>query len=68
MSQNQENQISDQELDSVSGGDSSNTLFSQTSSGGAGVKAKRSLGEASRNQLTPTGTGIEVTDTTFESY
>lgn len=68
MSQNQENQISDQELDSISGGDSSNTLFSQTSSGGAGVKADKTLGDASRNKLTPTDSGIAVTDTTFESY
>lgn len=70
MSQTNENQnqLSDQELDGVSGGDSSSTLFSQTSSGGAGVKAKKSAGEASRGNIAPTDMGVAITDSTFESY
>lgn len=72
MSQNNENQnqLSDQELDGVSGGQLSddNPIFSLTSSGGAGVRAKISSGRASRDKVESTEMGVAITDSTFESY
>ncbi len=70
MSQNQENQLSDQELDSVSGGQLSvdNPLFSTNSQGGAGVKAKRGRGKASSNKDNPTNVGIDGGEEGFGTF
>ncbi|HNN93996.1 MAG TPA: hypothetical protein PKI03_17080 [Pseudomonadota bacterium] len=70
MSQNQENQISDQELDNISGGQlcDDNPLFATNTVGGAGVKARRGPGHASRTKVQHAVVGIDGGEEGFGTF